>query len=123
MVEDANLADRPGLHPSPKWRGRPGRHRRGSVEVAFADQGYGGQKPAEAAAQHGIQLEVVTLPEARQGFVLLPGRWVVERSFAWATRFRRLVRDYERLPQTVAGLHFIGFACLMPHRAALAYGQ
>ena len=93
-----------------------------SVEVAFVDQGYVGQKPAEAAAQHGIQLEVVKLPEAKRGFVLLPRRWVVERSFAWATRFRRLVRDYERLPQTVAGLHFIAFACLMLHRVALAHG-
>jgi transposase len=37
---------------------------------------------------------------------------VVERDFAWASRFRRLVRDYERLPQTVAGLHFVAFACL-----------
>jgi transposase len=45
--------------------------------------------------------------------VLLPRRWVVERSFAWATRFRRLARDYERLPQTLEGLHFLVFAILM----------
>src|SRR5690606_17847273 len=43
-------------------------------------------------------------------------RWVVERDFAWATRFRRLVRDYERLPETVAGLHFVAFAVVMLHR-------
>lgn len=49
--------------------------------------------------------------------MLLPSRWIVERDFAWASRFRRLVRDYERLPQTVAGLHFVAFACLMVHRA------
>ncbi len=48
--------------------------------------------------------------------MLLPRRWVVERSFAWIARFRRLARDYERLPETVAGLHFIAFACLMLHR-------
>jgi len=41
---------------------------------------------------------------------------VVERDFAWASRFRRLARDYERLPQVLAGLHFIAFACLMLHR-------
>jgi transposase len=93
-----------------------------NVEIAFVDQGYTGERPAEAAAAHGIQLEVVKLPEAKRGFVLLPRRWVVERSFAWATRFRRLVRDYERLPQTVAGLHFIAFACLMLHRVAMAHG-
>jgi len=56
---------------------------------------------------------VVRLPGAKKGFVLLPRRWVVERSFAWKSRFRRLVRDYERLPETVAGLHFVVFACIM----------
>ena len=48
-----------------------------------------------------------------QRFVLLPRRWVVERSFAWMARFRRLARDYERLSDTLAGMHFIAFACLM----------
>ena len=60
--------------------------------------------------------------ETKRGFVLLPRRWVVERSFGWATRFRRLVRDYERLPETVRGLHFVAFACLMLKQAALALG-
>ena len=60
-----------------------------------------------------MKLEVVKLQEAKRGFVLLPKRWVVECSFAWATRFRRLAKDYERLPETVAGLHFLAFACLM----------
>ncbi len=45
---------------------------------------------------------------------------VVERSFAWATRFRRLAKDYERLPQTVAGLHFLAFVCLMLRNVAEA---
>jgi transposase len=87
-----------------------------SVELAFVDQGYTGDQPAQDAAQHGIQLAVVKLPEARKGFVLLPRRWVVERSFAWATRFRRLARDYERLPETLAGLHYLVFAVLMLQR-------
>ena len=64
-------------------------------------------------------MAVVRLPGAKKGFVLLPRRWVVERSFAWATRFRRLAKDYERLPETVAGLHFVAFACLMLHKLAL----
>lgn len=93
-----------------------------SVELAFVDQGHVGERPAEAARAHGIALEVVRLPEAKRGFVLLPRRWVVERSFAWAARFRRLVRDYERLPETLAGLHVVAFACLMLHRVALAHG-
>lgn len=84
-----------------------------SVEVAFVDQGYTGDQPAQAAAEEGIRLEVIKLPEAKKGFVLLPRRWVVERSIAWMARFRRLARDYERLPETLAGLHFLAFAILM----------
>jgi transposase len=91
-----------------------------SVELAYVDQGYTGVTTAQAAATQGLQLEVVKLPEAKHGFVLLPRRWVVERSFGWMARFRRLARDYERLPETVAGLHFIAFACLMLHRLLLA---
>lgn len=89
-----------------------------SVALAYVDQGYTGSAPAAEAEAHGLRLEVVKHSEAKRGFVLLPRRWVVERSFAWATRFRRLVRDYERLPETVAGLHFVAFACLMLHQAA-----
>lgn len=84
-----------------------------NIEVAYVDQGYTGEKAAEAANEHGIKLVVVKLEQARRGFVLLPKRWVVERSFVWATRFRRLAKDYERLPQTLAGMHFLAFACLM----------
>jgi transposase len=87
-----------------------------NVEVAFVDQGYTGEQAAQDAATEGIKLEVVKLSEAKHGFVLLPKRWVVERSFAWATRFRRLVRDYERLPETVAGLHFLAFAIILLKR-------
>jgi transposase len=87
-----------------------------SVEVAFVDQGYTGDEPAQNAEARGIRLEVVKLPTAKHGFVLLPRRWVVERSFAWMARFRRLARDYERLAETLAGLHFVAFAMLMAHR-------
>ncbi len=86
------------------------------VEVAFVDQGYTGEQAGQDAAAHGIRLEVVKLPTAKRGFVLLPRRWVVERSFAWMARFRRLARDYERLPETLAGLHFLAFAILMAKR-------
>jgi transposase len=91
----------------------------GSVDLAYVDQGYSGEKPAEAAREQGIELEVVKLPEAKRGFVLLPRRWVVERSFAWATRFRRLVKDYERYASTLADLHLVAFVCLMLKKAAL----
>jgi transposase len=94
-----------------------------SVELAYVDQGYTGEEATQAAEEHGIQLEVVKRPEAKRGFVLLPRRWVVERDFAWAARFRRLVKDYERLPATVAGLHFVAFACLFLHRAVALLGS
>ena len=86
------------------------------VTLAFVDQGYTGAQPAQEAAAVGIRLEVVKLAPAQHGFVLLPRRWVVERSFGWLARFRRLARDYERLPATLAGLHFLTFATLMLKR-------
>ena len=89
-----------------------------NVELAYVDQGYTGERASGFAAAHGIRLEVVKHEEAKRGFVLLPRRWVVERDFAWASRFRRLVKDYERLPETVAGLHFVAFACLFLQQAA-----
>ena len=87
-----------------------------AVDIAFVDQGYTGARPAQDAAAHGIQLAVVKLPEAKKGFVLLPRRWVIERSFGWAARFRRLARDYERLPATLAGFHFLAFVILLLKR-------
>ena len=87
-----------------------------SVELAYVDQGYTGERPAADAAGHGIALEVVKLPQAKRGFVLLPRRWVVERSFGWLARFRRLARDYERLATTLRGLHFVAFACVLLRR-------
>ena len=89
-----------------------------SVEIAFVDQGYTGERAAAAAAGPGIELSVVKLPQAKRGFVLLPSRWVVERTFAWATRFRRLARDYERCASTLADIHIIAFVCIMLKNAA-----
>ena len=89
-----------------------------SVTLAYVDQGYTGANPASVAREHGIELEVVKLPEARKGFVLLPRRWVVERSFGWLARFRRLSRDFERLPHVLAALHFLVFVTLMLPKAA-----
>jgi transposase len=89
-----------------------------SVELAYVDQGYTGEEAAASAAEHGIRLEVVKLAEAKRGFVLLPRRWVVERSFGWAARFRRLAKDYERLNETLVGMHYVAFSLLMLHKAA-----
>jgi transposase len=64
-----------------------------TVALAYVDQGYTAENAAEAALEHGIRLSVVKHPVARRGFVLLPKRWILERSLAWAARFRRFTRD------------------------------
>jgi transposase len=93
-----------------------------SVELAYVEQGYSGERPASEAGAHGIRLEMVKHPETKHGFVLLPRRWVVERDIPWASRFRRLVKDYEKLPATLAGLHFVAFACLFLRQAIAVLG-
>ena len=90
-----------------------------TVKLAWADQGYTGEQAKSEAAENGIDLQVVKLPEAKKGFVLLPRRWVVERSFGWLARFRRLSRDFERMPEVLAGLHFVVFVMLMLSKAAM----
>jgi transposase len=84
-----------------------------TVTVAYVDQGYTGSKPRQAAAQQGIELTVVKLPQAKLGFVLLPKRWVIERDFGWMSRFRRLARDQERLAVVLRGFHVLAFCMLM----------
>ena len=93
-----------------------------SVELAYVDQGYTGERPAADAQRWGIALEVVKLAAAKRGFVLLPRRRVVERSIAWLARFRRLARDYERLSKTLAGLHLLAFACILLRRLFEGFG-
>lgn len=65
-----------------------------SVTMAYVDQGYTEKYASEATQANSIALKVVKHTEAKRGFIL-PRRWMVERSFAWAARFRRLARDYE----------------------------
>jgi transposase len=72
-----------------------------------------GAEAARQGREHGIRIEVVKLSEAKKGFVLLPRRWVVERSFGWAAHFKRLSRDYERLASTLTGMHWLAFATLL----------
>jgi transposase len=88
-----------------------------TVRLAWAGQGYMGKQAKQDAQSSGIDLQIVKLPEARKGSVLLPRRWVVERSFGWLSRFGRLSRDFERLPQVLASLHFMVFAIRMLPKA------
>ena len=59
-----------------------------------------------------VELVVVKRPTGAKGFILLPKRWIIERNFAWSSRFRRLARDLERLPSTLLGFHWLAFAVL-----------
>ena len=90
-----------------------------TVEVAFVDQGYTGPDPAEKALEAGIKLEVVKHTEAKRGFVLLPRRWVVERTFGWLGRFRRLTRDYERLAEVLKSWHWLAFLTILIRQLGL----
>ena len=65
----------------------------------WADGGYAGRLVAWAAAVLAMTVTVVKRSDHLRGFVVLPRRWVVERTFGWLNRHRRLVRDYERLPE------------------------
>ncbi len=76
-----------------------------NVEIAYVDQSYTGDSAADQAKASSIRLQVVKDTEAKRGFVILLRRWVVERTFGWLSRFRRLARDYERLTVTFTSLH------------------
>ena len=94
------------------------------IQTGWADESYTGQQPRDDAKAEGFDLRVVKLPEAKKGFVLLPRRWVVERSFGWLARFRQLSRDFERTSHVLAALHFVIFTILMLSKtvAALSAG-
>jgi transposase len=81
------------------------------VEAAFVDPGDSGAEAARQAGEHGIKREVVKHAEAKRGFVLLPRRWVVERTFGWLERFRRLARQRRRSPGRRAAVRPRRHAC------------
>ncbi|HET6684970.1 MAG TPA: transposase [Jiangellaceae bacterium] len=66
-----------------------------TITLVWADAGYTGRFVRDACKIWDLAVAIVKRPEQAKGFVLLHRRWVVERSFAWLTKFRRLVRDYE----------------------------
>ena len=85
----------------------------GNVELAYADQGSTAEDAARAADTEGIELVVVKRSPDQKGFTVLPKGWVVERSFGWMARCRRLLRDVERRGEVLTGLHMVEFVGLM----------
>jgi hypothetical protein len=79
------------------------------------DQGDPGDHAAQAAEAHQMSLEAVKLPEVHKGMVL-PKRWIGERSTAWVAHFRRLARADEQVAETLAGWHCAALAIVMLHR-------
>ena len=87
------------------------------VLAIFADAGYRGPRAA-AAARHGgrWRLRIVRRPQTARGFVVLPKRWIVERTLAWLTRCRRLARNLENLARTSVALIRLAMIKLMARR-------
>jgi putative transposase len=112
VVTSAALSDPAGARLVRKRLGGAGQ----KLRRIWVDGAYRGTLLDWVADQWWFLLAPVLRAADQQGFQVLPRRWVVERSFAWMARFRRLARDYERLPETLAGLHCLAFAMLVLKR-------
>jgi putative transposase len=88
------------------------------LRLIWADQGYKDHFVTWARAVTGWVIEVVVRPKEQRGFAVLPRRWVVERTFAWLGRCRRLSKDYEALPATHEAWVHLGMIHLMLKRLA-----
>ena len=75
------------------------RERFSTISLVWADGGYAGRLVSWAPQVLTLTVTIVNRSEDTTGFVVLPRRWVVERTFGWLMRYRRLVRDYERRPE------------------------
>ena len=95
----------------------------GNVEMAYADQGYSGEDTAKVADTEGIELVVIKHLPNQKGFMVLPKRWVVERSFGWIARCRRLLRNFERLEKVLTGLHMVAFVGVMLRQVSQLFGN
>ncbi len=86
------------------------------LELIWADGAYGGEFVEWVKMVFGWVLEVVKRPKDQKGFVVLPRRWVVERTFGWLGRYRRLSKDYEQRPASEEAIILIAMITLMVHR-------
>lgn len=116
VVHPANLQDRDGL----ALVVTNIRRRFPWLRQLFADGGYQGPTTAGAAADQRLRLEIVKRPPDAQGFEVLPRRWVIERSFAWLSRNRRLARDFERRIESSTAMAVVAIIQLLIRRLATA---
>ena len=86
------------------------------LRLIWADGGYAGQLIGWAQALGGWLLEIVKRSDDVRGFEVLPHRWIVERTFAWLGRYRRLSKDYEALPETSEAFIYVAMTQVMLRR-------
>ena len=113
-VHEANIQDRDGA----KLVLRKLRKRYSRLKKIWADGGYAGKLIDWTKTLGGWVLEIVKRSDDAAGFVLLPQRWIVERTFAWLGRYRRMSKDYETLTSSSASMIFLAMINLMVHRLA-----
>lgn len=111
VVHPADIQDRDGAKLLIRQLGT--RFRR--LQVIFADGGYAGRFVDWTRGWFGRFIEIVKRPTANQ-FVVLPKRWIVERTFAWLGKYRRLSKDYETLAECSEAMILIAMTNLMLHR-------
>lgn len=86
------------------------------LRLVWADGAYAGEFVEWARGFFGYLVEIVRRPKEQRGFVVLPRRWVVERTFGWLGRYRRLSKDYEGAPASSEAVILIAMINLMVHR-------
>lgn len=86
------------------------------LHKVWADGGYTGEWADEVAKRYNIEIEVVKRTDDLKGFVVVPRRWVVERTFAWFNRYKRLAKDYELRPEHSESMIYIAMIQLMLRR-------
>jgi transposase len=116
VVHTADVQDRDGL----ALVCRRLRRRFPWLRLIFADGGYQGETAACAAAQEGLRLTIVTREPGTRGFAVLPRRWVVERTFAWLGRNRRLAKDFETTVTSAVTMAYLASLQLLVRRLARA---
>jgi len=95
----------------------------GRLRPIWADGGYAGQLVEWVKTVYHWTLEIVKRSDDVTGFVVLPKRWIVEQTFSWLYRYRRLSKDYEQLPENSEAMILIAMMNLMSRRLAHGYAK